>query len=339
LMEMLELSRLPHSFLSEHVRESGLVSKDRLWQLFDQVLKGAKQARPVDKSARLRCVAIVSGHPEDGDAFEHIWDYCVCGTGAHARLAVVDCGQCCVYVFSVEEMKFLWKVGREGRGPGEFIKPESAVFDGRGHLWVSDIVLKTIQVFDGQGSFVRCIGEGGFDAGEFSMPWKMSLSAQGDVVVCDLVNDCVAMFGQDGRFLRMLPAAHDQHDVEFHGITIPFTSADGNIIVQDCSCVRLFSSEGLFLKEVKPPELGSDEHWCPYPYNLCTGPQGELISVDDYEDSWKVCVRDADCGLLWSAEDPQLGCSKIKMDYKGRLFCKPRNNKIEVWEVEFHDAS
>jgi hypothetical protein len=339
LMEMLELTRLPHSFLSEHVRESGLVSNKRLWQIHDECIKAAKEARPVNKSVYLHRVGKLSDHLEDGDAFKHIIEYRTGGTGAHARLAVVDQEQkkCCVHVFSLEEVKFLWKVGRKSRGPGEFMDLAGAVFDGRGHLWVSDEELKTIQTFDGQGNMMGCFGEKGFSAGEFSTPCEMALSAQGDVVVLDRLQNCVAVFAPDGKFLCTVPAAHDKHNIELYHPYRALPSADGNILVADYNCVRLFSSEGLFLKEVKPPELGSDEGWSPF--FICTGPQGELVAVED-DDDGTICMRDADCGLLWSVEEPELVRVAIERDHKGRLFCrKAGGNDLQIWDVEFHDAS
>jgi hypothetical protein len=331
LVEMLELSRLPHSFLCEHVRESGLVSKKRLWQILDETLKAEKQARLANKSARLRFVGELSYYMDYGEQFHSINSLTTCGTGANARLAVVDCGHCCVYVFSLEEMKCLWKVGREGTGPGEFMRPRDAVFDGRGHLWVSDLTLKTIQRFDGQGNFVACIEATLLNAGEFSSPCGMALSAQGDVVVCDKDNECVAVFDPDGKFLRVVPAAHDQHNTKLNAPFGILPAADGNIIVLDFDCVRLFSVDGLFVKEIKPPELGSDEHWSPY--CMCSGTGGELISVED-DERGRLCMRDADYDLVWCVEDPEKKYWGIRMDYTGRLFCQSSNH-IRIFEVEF----
>jgi hypothetical protein len=51
-------------------------------------------------------------------------------------------------------------------------------------------------------------------------------------------------------------------------------------------------------------------------------------------------MRDADCGLLWSVEVPELDGAVMETGYKGRLFCKkPGNSDVEVWEVEFLDVS
>ncbi len=60
----------------------------------------------------------------------------------------------------------------------------------------------------------------------------------------------------------------------------------------------------------------------------------------EYCKSWKVCMRDADCGLLWSIDEPGLNGSVINMDHKGRLFCLSEWDKdIQIWEVEFHEEN
>jgi hypothetical protein len=209
LMEMLELSRLPHSFLSEHVRESGLVSNDKLWHIYDEVVRGKAQcqARLAGKSARLRCLGKHEG-------FANITSVCAGGTGANARLAVVDQGQLCVCVFSLEEMECLLEVRQEDHLAGEFECPfygefecpYRAMFDSRGHLWVIDRALDTIQTFDCQGNFVRCIRRVSFGVGGFSAPRGLALSAQGDIVVMEKGYNCAVVLGSDGRFLHMVPA-------------------------------------------------------------------------------------------------------------------------------------
>jgi hypothetical protein len=337
LIEMLELSRLPRSFLSGHVQESGLVSQDRLRQIHDEVVTAERKARPPNKVVRPRCVGHVGYWLDnDGDMIETFSAYCLGGTGAHARLAVVDDKRCCVCVFSLEEVKCLWKVGRKGKGPGEFMFPTRAMFDGRGHLWVADSKLKTLQTFDCEGNFVGCIREEGSDAGDFFVPDCMELSAQGDILMYSYRSNRVVVCGLDGTLLCMVPAAHDQHGIE---IDTPFQASpwpDGNIMVMDRDCMRLFSADGLFLKEIMPPEIDIDEPWPPY--SMCTGSNGELVTVGS-EETHRVYIRDVDCGLLCSMEEPFLQCKAIKMDHKGRLFCQAFLNNVEIWEFGFDEGS
>ncbi len=267
-MEMLELSRLPQSFLSQHVRASGLVSVGRLWQMHDEVVRAEKQARLrlADNSVSLRRVMNLKDCLDDDNEFKHIYYLFTGGTGANARMLAVDDEQCCVYVFSLEEIKYLWKVGRKGKGPGEFMYPAGAIFDGRGHLWVYDEELSRMQTFDVRGNFVACF-EGQDLAGVVLQ--DMALSAQGDILVCNNKNNYLAVFGPDGMLLHRVPAAHGQDDIKFNNPYAAFAAADGNIIVWDKDCMRLISSDGVLVKEVKPPELGADEHWSPW--YICTG--------------------------------------------------------------------
>jgi hypothetical protein len=137
------------------------------------------------------------------------------------------------------------------------------------------------------------------------------------------------VFGSDGRFLHTVPAAHDQHNTTIDRISAVVQSADGNIIVKDLS----FSNEGLFVKNVKPPEVGADEFWLPR--SICAGPQGELLTWERRDNVTKLCMRDADCGLLWSVEAPELQDYEIGMDHKGRLLCLDLNNNVWIWEVDF----
>ncbi len=66
--------------------------------------------------------------------------------------------------------------------------------------------------------------------------------------------------------------------------------------------------------------------------------QGELVEVED-DGAGTICMRDADCGLLWSVEVPELDGAVMETGYKGRLFCKTAVNDIQIWEVEFHNGS
>jgi hypothetical protein len=139
------------------------------------------------------------------------------------------------------------------------------------------------------------------------------------------------VFDPDGKFLRMVPAAHDQHNTKLNAPFGILPAADGNIIVLDFDRVRLFSVDGLFVKEIKPPELGSDESWAPN--CICSGTRGELISVED-DKRGRLCMRDVDYDLVWCVEDPEEKYECIRMDYKGRLFCLSSGD-IHIFEVDF----
>jgi hypothetical protein len=321
LSGMLELSVLPASFLSEHVRTSGLVSHDKLWQMHEDIVKAERGARKVaNRPMQLRQVAKLSDALADGKCFEHVRDIAIGGRESKQRVAVVDYVACCVYVISLEDMKLLWVAGSKGQGPGQFMKPGDAAFDGRGHLFVLDDELCKVQVFDCEGKYVRCFGKRGSGPGELLKPVIMSLSAQGDILVCDWGNHCVHVFDGDGRFVRVVPSPDDPQQVRLQWPRHVSSTADGNIIVADEDCVRAFSRDGLFVKEIKPPHV-QREHWtvfCMWP-----GPRGELVEYDVFHEITRVLA--ADGALLWTSELHE-DLRPYAMDWKGQVLCEHAGN-------------
>jgi hypothetical protein len=317
LSGMLELSLLPVSFLSEHVRTSGLVSADKLWQTLEEIVKAEREARQVaNRPIRLRQIAQLSDALEDGLTFKSVCGIAIGGRNPKQRVAVLDRGACCLYVFSLEDMKLLWTAGSKGQEPGQFMEPVGAVFDGRGHVYVLDHKLHMMQVFDCEGKFVRCFGKQGSGPGELSAPCAVSLSAQGEILVCDMENNCVHVFDEDGRFARVVPSPDDPQQARLNRPTQVFAAADGNMIVADQDCVRVFSPDGLFVKEIKPPHV-QGEHWSVA--SLCTSPRGELVAFE--AGTLTMRALDADGAMLWTAKLDEWVPFAMAMDWKGQLLC------------------
>ncbi len=319
LSRTLELSLLPASFLSEHVRPSGLVSADKLWETHEEIVKAERKARSLARlgNMRLRQVAKLSDALKVGMCFERIYDVAIGGRHPKQRVAVVDQGACCVYLFSLEDMKLLWVAGSKGEGPGQFKEPACVALDGRGYLFVSDQGLHRVQILDCEGRFVRCFGRQGSGPGELLDPWTVCVSAQGDILVCERGNNRVQVFDADGRFVRVVPSPDDPQQVRLGQPSHASVAGDGNMIVGAEGRVRVFSRDGLFMKEIKPPHVqGEEEHWSVR--NLCTGPRGELVAFE--VGTQTVQVLDADGALLWTAThdewDPPWA---IAMDWKGQL--------------------
>jgi tripartite motif-containing protein 71 len=198
------------------------------------------------------------------------------------------------------------------------MEPVCAAFDGRGYLYVLDYTLCRVEMFDSEGKYVRCFGKQGSGPGELSDPWEMSLSAQGDILVCDIGNHRVHVFDGDGRHVRDVPSPDDPQQVRLNRPGHVSSTADGNMIVADLDCVRVFSRDGLFVKEIKPPHV-QGQH-CKVD-GMCTGPRGELASFES--GSRTVRVLDADGALLWTAElDDEWSPFRMAMDWRGQLLCK-----------------
>jgi tripartite motif-containing protein 71 len=139
-------------------------------------------------------------------------------------------------------------VGSGGREPGEFISPIGIVFDGTGQMYVSDWILRKVQVFDCQGKYYRDV------SWSFKKPTGLAFSPEGyllvldgDAVLCiqesvvwdnrEVVATLLFTFGSTGSTegLFLSPS----------GICV---ARDGSIVVADNGNCRVqrFDSKGLF---------------------------------------------------------------------------------------------
>lgn len=98
--------------------------------------------------------------------------------------------------------KFIWTVGRYGKGPGEFISscPDIDV-DEKGNLYVLDRYNYRIQKFSPDGKFIAAWGSFGKGPGQFDFPTSLVIDKKGDIYVTDTNNHRVQKFDQSGNFL------------------------------------------------------------------------------------------------------------------------------------------
>ena len=91
--------------------------------------------------------------------------------------------------------------GGPGSGRGEFSEPRGLAADARGNLYVTDTKNNRIQVFDGNGQFVREFGSKGPGDGQFNEPCGLAVDSQGEVWVADTWNQRIAHWNAEGKFL------------------------------------------------------------------------------------------------------------------------------------------
>ena len=72
------------------------------------------------------------------------------------QIAILDVGNKRVLLFS-EKGEFLFRMGRNGEGPGEFTNPSEIANDDQGNLYIFDAQALKIIVFDAQGTFIKNI--------------------------------------------------------------------------------------------------------------------------------------------------------------------------------------
>ena len=96
----------------------------------------------------------------------------------------------CVKVFNKEGV-FLYDIGSEGSGDGQFSRPAGLAVDTFGRLIVCDFSNNRLQVFTLDGKFVTKIEPQSTGLGT---PWSAAVSNDGRLFVTDVRKDCVHVF-------------------------------------------------------------------------------------------------------------------------------------------------
>jgi DNA-binding beta-propeller fold protein YncE len=97
---------------------------------------------------------------------------------------------------------FIKTWGKKGKGPGEFDIPHSLVFDAKGLLYIADRSNQRIQVFDGDGNYVRESSHPGTPCGLFMAPdqhiW-LAHGHTGQIMKLDLNGKVLGMIAGAGQ--------------------------------------------------------------------------------------------------------------------------------------------
>lgn len=134
-----------------------------------------------------------------------------------SKMYVVDTGAVTneehrVRVFSAQDGKHLFDIGKRGTGPGEFNLPRDVTIGRDGLLYVVDGGNFRVQTFKPDGTFVRAFGSIGRRGGQFSRPKEVAADAAGNVYVVDSAFGNFQIFDQDGQLL-MAVGSRSEFDV------------------------------------------------------------------------------------------------------------------------------
>ena len=107
---------------------------------------------------------------------------------------------------------FLKTWGGEGKGPGQFNVPHSIIADAKGLLYIADRSNQRIQVFDGEGNFVRETKHPGTPCGLCLMRDRrhimMSHGHTGKIIKLDLQGNVLGATGGQGKGPNRYGEAH-----------------------------------------------------------------------------------------------------------------------------------
>jgi hypothetical protein len=96
----------------------------------------------------------------------------------------------------------------ESEGQDEYILSiiNSVAVDDLENIYVLDMQLKKVRVFDSKGQYVRTIGEGGGQGpGEVRVPAQIQITSQNEAKIFDMPARSLNFFSLDGNFLRRIP--------------------------------------------------------------------------------------------------------------------------------------
>lgn len=175
-----------------------------------------------------------------------------------------------------------WYLYKEFRGDiegGKFNNPRNASSDTSGNIYVADDSNHQVQVFDGNGNFLRKWGGYGTSVGKFARPHGIHVSPTNKVYIAEYDGDRVQMFDTQGNYLRTYGRS-GSGDGQMNGATDVTTDSAGNVYVADVDLHRImvFSSSGSYLRQWG--SNGSGDGQFNQPHSLCTLP-GDKIAVAD----------------------------------------------------------
>jgi len=87
-----------------------------------------------------------------------------------------------------------------------------------------------VQIFDGEGGFVRSIGSKGKGPGQMINPLSVAVGAGGEIIVGDYQRKDVQVFSKEGELLQIIGKGGDS-DVDFDAVDSLATDACGRLFV------------------------------------------------------------------------------------------------------------
>jgi DNA-binding beta-propeller fold protein YncE len=125
------------------------------------------------------------------------------------QLYVSDVGLDQVLVYDADTLKLKRKIGTTGQKhtlttPGDFSKPTGVAVDQEGNLYVCDTLNDRLEIFDGDGKFIRTFGKPGDGPGYFARPKGVAIDSDNHIWVADGQQDRIQVFNQEAQLLISL---------------------------------------------------------------------------------------------------------------------------------------
>jgi len=185
-------------------------------------------------------------------------------------LHVVDRNNSRIVRYDIEG-NYLGRFGSYGTSSGQFSVPADIAIDENGNIYVVDRAgtASGVLVFNSEGGFITKLGSYGTGDGQFNFPEGVATSGDGYIYVADTQNYRIQKLTTTGVFVTKW-GSEGTGDSQFLMPTDVVVDSIGNVYVADVSSVKVFNSEGEFIKKFNGcgSTLYIDED--NFVYNTCT---------------------------------------------------------------------
>ena len=222
--------------------------------------------------------------------------------------------------------------GKEGSSVGMLKFPWGVAVNARDEIAVTDRLNHRVQIFNGDGKYLRSFGRRGNKVGEYTFLKGITCHENGNIFVADNYNHRIQIFSGEGEYLGMFggKGSLDSQLSNPLGLSV---DSDGNIIVADTGnkLIKIFSPDGKFLMKI-----GGQGSFT-FPIH-CVQCDRYLIVSDFKEHCMKVYDRNGDFQHKFGNEGggdgdfKEPGC--LSVNKSGQLMvCDSNNHRLQVFQL------
>lgn len=122
------------------------------------------------------------------------------------RIYVSDLTGHCIRVYEKASRQLLFTIppnptASEDIEPGKLYMPVNLALDAQGRVYVSDLAVCRVKIFDAAGKFLRAIGSQGDLPGQFARPKGIAVDRAGRIFVVDAASQSCQIFDAEGQLL------------------------------------------------------------------------------------------------------------------------------------------
>ena len=236
-------------------------------------------------------------------------------------------------IFKPFQVKPVLSFGKKGSGDGMFKDPMGVAVSDRDEILVADNENNQVQVFDSNGTFLRCLGRKGENTREFNHPVGIAIDKGGNIFISEWNNHRVQIFSWEGRNLGSFGSqgSLDSQLTYPWGLSLDST---GNVIVADTGnkLIKIFTPDGRFVMKIGGQGSFSDPVHCVQ----C----GEYFIVSDsIEHCIKVFNREGHFQYKFGKKgegDGEFNCLHFLSVTQSNhlLVCDGENHRVQVFELD-----